>query len=82
MFQKFLSNKHIKHTAMTFESKQSLAQKYFPYISPRSATNKLMSLINDNTTLIAQLADAGYTSKQRHFSPLQLEAIYSTFGKP
>lgn len=67
---------------MTFESKKSLALQYFPFLTPHSAVNKLMSLITDNQRLLARLQEAGYVQSQRHFTPLQVEEIYREFGRP
>lgn len=65
-----------------FISKSELAQSYFPHISSHSALNKLMALITTDDRLLALLTEKGYRKEQRHFTPLQLEAIYSTFGRP
>lgn len=67
---------------MTFESKKSLALRYFPFLTPHSAVNKLMSLIVSNRRLLSRLQEVGYVQTQRHFTPLQVEEIYREFGRP
>jgi len=63
-------------------SKTDLAQAYSPYIEPKSALNKLMSLINSNPALLAQLQATGYKSRNKHFTPKQVEMIMDAFGNP
>lgn len=66
----------------TFISKSDLAQAYFPYIDPRSARHKLMSLINEDANLSTSLHDAGYKHLNHEFSPAQVQLIFDRLGNP
>ena len=54
-----------------------LAQRYFPYIQPQSAWQKLRSLLADDPDLapLAQL-------KRRTFLPAEVSKIYNILGQP
>ena len=54
-----------------------LAQRYFPYIQPQSAWQKLRSLLADDPDLapLAQL-------KRRTFLPAEVAKIYASLGIP
>ena len=54
-----------------------LAQRYFPYIQPQSAWQKLRSLLADDPDL-APLT----TLKRRSFLPAELNQIYNHLGNP
>lgn len=63
-------------------SKTDLAQAYSPYIDPRSALNKLMSLINSSPELLSRLENMGYRCRNKHFTPKQVEIIIDSLGNP
>ncbi len=54
-----------------------LAQRYFPYVQPMSAWQKLKALLLENPDLapLAQL-------KRRTFSPAEVNKIYQALGQP
>ena len=54
-----------------------LAQRYFPYIQPQSAWQKLRSLLADDPDLapLTQL-------KRRTFLPAEVAKIYASLGIP
>ena len=54
-----------------------LAQRYFPYIQPQSAWQKLRSLLADDPDLapLTQL-------KRRTFLPAEVAKIYASLGVP
>jgi hypothetical protein len=54
-----------------------LAQRYFPYIQPQSAWQKLRSLLADDPALqhLTQL-------KRRTFLPAEVAKIYEILGHP
>lgn len=54
-----------------------LAQRYFPYIQPQSAWQKLRSLLADDPDL-EPLA----TLRRRTFLPAEVAKIYEIFGHP
>jgi len=66
----------------SFVSKTDLAQAYFPYINPRSARHKLMRVINDDSTLMEKLVNAGYNSEMHLLSPMQVDIIVERLGNP
>ena len=54
-----------------------LAQRYFPYIQPQSAWQKLKSLLQEDPDL-APLA----TLRRRTFLPVEVNKIYQRLGQP
>ena len=54
-----------------------LAQQYFPYILPKSAWEKLKSLLLDDPVL-APLANL----RRRTFLPAEVAKIHATLGHP
>ena len=54
-----------------------LAQRYFPYIQPRSAWLKLKSLLSEDPDL-AHLSKL----KRRTFLPAEVNIIYQHLGQP
>ena len=54
-----------------------LALRYFPYIQPQSAWQKLRSLLADDPTL-QHLT----TLKRRTFLPAEVNKIYQVLGQP
>ena len=57
--------------------RMELAQRYFPYIQPRSAWLKLKSLLCEDPTLehLTRL-------KRRTFLPAEVNIIYQHLGQP
>ena len=57
--------------------RMELAQRYFPYIQPRSAWLKLKSLLSEDPALehLTRL-------KRRTFLPLEVNIIYQHLGQP
>ena len=67
----------------SFVSKTDLAQAYFPFLTPHSARNKLMSLIrSSNCDIMGKLRSIGYFDRQREFSPAQVAIITDYLGNP
>ncbi len=66
----------------TFVTKTDLGQAFFPYISPRSARQKLMQIVMDDATLVALLKQHGYAESSHAFSPRQVEIIVDRLGNP
>jgi hypothetical protein len=54
-----------------------LAQRYFPHIQPKSAWEKLRSLLQEDPAL-APLA----TIRRRTFLPAEVNIIYQHLGQP
>ena len=54
-----------------------LAQRYFPYIQPRSAWLKLKSLLSEDPTL-SHLTKL----RRRTFLPAEVNIIYQHLGQP
>ena len=54
-----------------------LAQRYFPYIQPKSAWEKLRALMQEDPAL-APLA----TIRRRTFLPAEVNIIYQRLGQP
>ena len=65
-----------------FTSKTDLARAYFPYIGERSARQKLMSLINEDSELYSKLLESGYMPRNHEFSPAQVQMIFEKYGNP
>ena len=57
--------------------RMELAQAYFPYLLPRSAWQKLKSLMLDDPEL-SPLA----TQKRRTYLPAEVNIIYQHLGRP
>ena len=57
--------------------RMELAQRYFPYIQPRSAWLKLKSLLSEDPTL-SHLTKL----KRRTFLPAEVNIIYQHLGQP
>ena len=57
--------------------RMELAQRYFPYIQPRSAWLKLKSLLSEDP-------DLAYLTKlkRRTFLPAEVNIIYQHLGQP
>ena len=67
------------HEDMT---KQQLAQEYFPTSKPHTAVCHLMSWINRNLQLKAELKAAGYAPRNRILTYKQVEIIKNHLGDP
>ena len=63
-------------------SKKELALMYFPYSSPRTAVNHLMSWIRRCTQLWEQLQEMEYSTTSKGFTPRQVKAIVEQLGEP
>ena len=66
----------MEQSAKTF-GRMELAQLYFPYILPRSAWQKLKSLLEEDPAL-QHLT----TLKRRSFLPSEVNKIYQYLGRP
>lgn len=64
-------------------SKTELAQAYFPNtMNPDTARRNLSRWIKMNPELTTRLQETGYRERQRIFTPLQLNIIFSILGEP
>lgn len=63
-------------------TKKELALMYFPYSSPRTAVNHLMSWIRRCTCLWEQLQSMGYNINSKAFTPRQVRTIVEQLGEP
>ena len=59
-----------------------LAQLYSPDLTAEAAWKKLKRWINLNRDLTQELAQLGYTSHQRSFTPKMVSRIYYYLGEP
>ena len=66
-----------KPSSVNSLGRTELAQRYFPYILPKSAWEKLKSLLLDDPVL-APLA----TLRRRTFLPAEIAKIYASLGCP
>ena len=66
----------MEHSSKSF-GRMELAQLYFPYILPRSAWQKLKSLLDEDPSLkhLTLL-------KRRSFLPVEVNIIYQKLGHP
>ena len=67
----------MQHHPSSTIGRMELAQRYFPYIQPRSAWLKLKSLLSEDPALepLTRL-------KRRTFLPLEVSIIYQHLGQP
>lgn len=64
-------------------SKSELAQAYFPQIENEGvARRNLIRWIERNPELTQRLTEAGYSKRQRYYTPLQVSIIYEILGTP
>lgn len=63
-------------------TKKELALLYFPYSAPRTAVNHLMSWIRRNEPLWQRLAEMGYNTHSKGFTPREMEAVVAFLGAP
>ena len=66
----------MEHSSKSF-GRMELAQLYFPYILPRSAWQKLKSLLVEDPALKHLV-----TLKRRSFLPVEVNIIYQRLGHP
>ena len=66
----------MEHSSKSF-GRMELAQLYFPYILPRSAWQKLKSLLVEDPALKHLV-----TLKRRSFLPVEVNIIYQRLGRP
>ena len=66
----------MEHSSKSF-GRMELAQLYFPYILPRSAWQKLKSLLVEDPALKHLV-----TLKRRSFLPVEVNIIYQRLGQP
>ncbi len=59
-----------------------LAELYNPHLSPSAARKQLAAWMARHPTLLADLTKTGYDSKQRSFTPRQVEIIFEALGEP
>lgn len=59
-----------------------LASCYNPHISVGAARRKLMTWIHLQPALVQALADTGFSSKVRSFTPGQVRLIVDAIGEP
>ena len=62
--------------------KVELAQKYFPHLSPRGATNRLWQLMKADARLMADLKAINYNPYCRYFTRDAVEIITKWLGAP
>ena len=67
----------MQHNPNSTMGRMELAQRYFPYIQPRSAWLKLKSMLSEDPDL-AHLTKL----KRRTFLPLEVNIIYQHLGHP
>lgn len=59
-----------------------LAQRYNPFVSPRSAQQMLKRWIKNDLELALRLKALGFKPRQQLLTPLQYAAIVEVFGEP
>ena len=64
------------------KTKRELATLYFPAISPKSASEKLTSWINNCKPLVRKLSKTGYKSGTHSLTERQISMIYDFLGEP
>ena len=75
----FESNHKVQSSKLNVQSlgRTQLAQMYFPYIQPKSAWEKLRSLLQEDSDL-AHLTKL----RRRTFLPVEVNIIYQHLGQP
>ncbi len=63
-------------------SHKEVAMKYFPHLSPKSASEQLTRWILRDPVLLDEMQQAGYVRGQRLFTPLQLSILLYDLGNP
>ena len=64
-----------KQTDSTVVGFNQLALQYYPTKNKKAASRSLSRIINGDQDLLDELADAGYASGQRTFTPRQAKII-------
>lgn len=59
-----------------------LACIYLPTLNKRSASNQLRNWINKNENLKKSLSEAGVQTRQKIFTPKQVQIIIEHLGEP
>ncbi len=63
-------------------TKSSIALLYFPHLASHQATNRLRRWMLKNPSLLNELYNSGYRSRQRHFTPRQFDILKIHLGEP
>ena len=64
-------------------TKRELATLYFPMTAnPETAVANLRNLMRRNETLMQELAETGYSARDKTFTPLQVGIIVRFLGEP
>jgi hypothetical protein len=66
----------------TVMSMKSLAVRYFPDITPKSASIRLRQWIKDDQDLLSRLRLNGFRQSQKILKPKQVKLITEAFGDP
>lgn len=61
---------------------QELAQLYFPYVLPKSASSQLTRWIERDEELSEALRRAGHRKRTRLYTPLQVSILIEHLGEP
>ena len=64
------------------KTKREIATLYFPDMTPKSASEKLTSWINNCKPLVKRLSKTGYKSGTHTLSDRQISIIYDYLGEP
>ena len=64
------------------KTKREIATLYFPDITPKSASEKLTSWINNCKPLARKLSKTGYKSSTHTLSDRQISIIFDYLGEP
>ena len=64
------------------KTKREIATLYFPDITPKSASEKLTSWINNCKPLVRRLSKTGYKSGTHTLSHRQISIIFDYLGEP
>ena len=75
------TNPNTKPAARSY-GRMELASLYSPYTTPRHAWRKLQEWMESHPTLSHDLAETGYDSRQRTFTPAQVQLIFTAIGVP
>lgn len=76
------NNEYLDEWPVRPYSKRELAMAYAPDISPCSALNRLAGWVRHHQKLSDELDETGYQNRQRIFTSLQVELIFSYLGRP
>ena len=59
-----------------------LAQLYFPFISPSSASRKFSQWISSNERLMQSLSEQNWKKRSKYFTPKQVKVLIDHFDPP